>query len=430
MSIDRHAERALLGALLLDPSQIAKAARRLPPSMIGWTPHRQIYQVMIDLGERADLVTVTNRLASLGRLDDVGGATYLTALLTEVTVSALWPEYAEIVLRAYRVREIRAVGERLQHVTAEDAEDEAELASARLLELRRGAASVTIERMPEANLAALARLDRDHEGQILGVPYPLPQLNAISGGQLAGEVVVVVGLTGSGKSIFVDQSSVVAAKRGPALLCSNEMLPVDYHLRLLAREARVRLRRFRHPKQLTDGEMGQISRVMGEVADWPLYRCGNVFTVRALRLAIDAVTDDCGRPPVWAAIDWGQRLRPTRRRESRVAELDDLADEIMETAMTVKIPIMVAAQIDKHSAMSGAVRAETVRGGLGMAFAASVMIAIVLEDSTGQDDRRGSLVITKGRNIPEATIPVMLCGPFAQFVELDERAVLRPLCDR
>jgi replicative DNA helicase len=312
MSIDREAERALLGALLLDASQIAKAARRLPPSMIGWVGHRQIYQAMVDLGECADLVTVANRLASLGKLDDVGGATYLTALPNAVTVPALWPEYAEILLRAYQVREIRAVGERLQHVTADDADDETERASRRLLELRRSTAPATIERMREANLAAISRLSRACEGEDLGIPYPLPRLNSISGGQLAGEVIVVVGLTGSGKSMFVDQCSVAAATRGPALLCSNEMLPVDYHLRLLAREARVRLRRFRHPKQLTDDEMGRISRVMGEVADWPLYRCANVFTVRALRLAIDEVADDCGWPPVWAANAGGPQS-PGRR---------------------------------------------------------------------------------------------------------------------
>jgi replicative DNA helicase len=421
MCIDRQAERALLGALLLDPSQIPKAARRLPPSILGWTAHRQIYQVMVELGERADLVTVTSRLSALGKLGDVGSASYLAALPDEVAAPALWPEYAQIVQRAYQVREIRTLGERLTHVTIEDAGDETEWASARLLELRRSAVPATVVRMAEANRAALARLCRDHEGEIPGIPYPLPGLNAISGGQLAGEVTVVVGLTGSGKSVFVDQSSVSAVTRGPALLCSNEMLPVDYHLRLLARQARVRLHRFRHPKQLSDDEMRRLSGTMGEIAEWPLYRCANVFTVRALRLAIDEVADDCGRPPVWVGIDWAQRLRPSRQRESRVAELDDLADEIIETAMTVGIPIMLAAQVDKHSAMTGAVRAETVRGGLGMAFAASVMITIVLEDSNGQDDRRGTLVVTKGRNIPEATIPVMLRGPFAQFVELDNR---------
>jgi replicative DNA helicase len=88
-------------------------ARTLRPEDYYRDRHRVIYTAMLDLadrGEPVDLVTVTNKLSSMGKLDDVGGASYLAELPNFVPTSAHAGSYAEIVRDKAVQRSFIAIG--------------------------------------------------------------------------------------------------------------------------------------------------------------------------------------------------------------------------------------------------------------------------------------------------------------------------------
>jgi replicative DNA helicase len=411
----REVERAFLGALLLDSGEIRRAQSQVAPEMFGEARHRVIYQAMLDLGDRADVVTVVERLASLGTLDNLGGATYVAGLPNEATVGAMWPQYAEVVAERYREREYRRLGQELGYLATD--ENAVRIARA-ILNIARAGRRDDGMSWAEANEAVLAWQEQAQRSrdETPGVPFFLDPLNVATGGQMAGELIAVSAPTGHGKSVFLDQSFERACRRGPAVLLSNEMGVLDYHLRALARRSGVSIGHLRDPRRMDSREEQAVSRAMGEVAELPGIRTSRTFTFEAFRRKIDHAAERLG-PLCWIGLDWAQRLRPIRRHTSRVDDLDEIADALGELAQEYGVPIMFGAQIDKGSALSGTLRAETMRGGLGLPMAAHLIIAIALEEEPNPTGtRNGRLVITKARNAPELEIPVLLRGPVAEFV--------------
>ena len=73
---DPEAERAVLGAVLLDPGAMLHIIEKLQVDHYYLESHRIVYQACLDLhekGDAADLVTVRNHLTEQGRLEQVGG---------------------------------------------------------------------------------------------------------------------------------------------------------------------------------------------------------------------------------------------------------------------------------------------------------------------------------------------------------------------
>jgi len=74
------AERALLGTMLRERSIIGEVADLVCAEHFYGFGHQQIFTVIVALGERADLVTVAERLTAVNLMDEIGGVSYLAML--------------------------------------------------------------------------------------------------------------------------------------------------------------------------------------------------------------------------------------------------------------------------------------------------------------------------------------------------------------
>ena len=75
-----HAERTILGAMLVDPLAIVDATMLLKADDFALDSHRKIYTAMLHLSEvgyAVDIITVTEDLKRRKELDSVGGRAYL-----------------------------------------------------------------------------------------------------------------------------------------------------------------------------------------------------------------------------------------------------------------------------------------------------------------------------------------------------------------
>jgi replicative DNA helicase len=107
------AETGLLGAALLSAEAATAIVAELSADDFGREAHRIVFDAVAALvaaGVPVDTVTLTDRLARDGQLDEVGGATALSLLLDPLTCPspAAWPVYARIVLRGSRTRRVRS----------------------------------------------------------------------------------------------------------------------------------------------------------------------------------------------------------------------------------------------------------------------------------------------------------------------------------
>ncbi len=108
-----EAERAVLGAILLEPRNLVQAMKVLSPADFFKEGHRRIFSTIQSLAERSvsiDLLTLAEELRRTGALDEVGGPAALAGLVEEAVMAAHFPAYAGIVREKAARRELIRIG--------------------------------------------------------------------------------------------------------------------------------------------------------------------------------------------------------------------------------------------------------------------------------------------------------------------------------
>lgn len=186
-----EAEKAILGACLLNRPAIEHAIGALGDGRAFYRhAHQLIYQAIVavhDDGLDVDLVTVTARLQAQQRLEDAGGAAYVSRLTDGVPRSASISSYVQIVLEQAEFR------------------DAAARARAVVDAAYRGDSAAVAD--------ALARLSEPGGGRDLAAPYVLlsaddiasvpPAQAVIEGIAFAGSITVLVSESGTGKTFLL-----------------------------------------------------------------------------------------------------------------------------------------------------------------------------------------------------------------------------------
>lgn len=104
-----EAEMAVLGAMLLDKDAIEVAENMLHPEDFYREQDAIIYQAVLNLsraGKSADILTVTEELRRMGRLDDVGGIMYVNELPEHVITTKGIERHVDIVSGKAKLRRL------------------------------------------------------------------------------------------------------------------------------------------------------------------------------------------------------------------------------------------------------------------------------------------------------------------------------------
>lgn len=171
MALD--AERAVLGAMLLGPDPVARAASALKPSHFYFRAHAKTFEAALALharGTPVDLVTLAGELEARDELAQTGGPAKLATLSEAAFTAANLEHHARLVRLAYAARERARIGQALLDGVSTDP------AAARGLLERLEAVEREAEGEPASPTVSLSqaahaftRLDHEH----LRVPEPL-----------------------------------------------------------------------------------------------------------------------------------------------------------------------------------------------------------------------------------------------------------------
>ena len=121
-----EAERAVLGAILLEPESLPKAVEILKPADFYKEGHRRIFATMLGLFERSepvDLLTLSEELRRSGELDEVGGPAALASLVEEAATAAHLLSYAAIVREKALLRDLIRIATEIVGQSYEAKED-------------------------------------------------------------------------------------------------------------------------------------------------------------------------------------------------------------------------------------------------------------------------------------------------------------------
>ncbi|MFM7911179.1 MAG: replicative DNA helicase, partial [Bacteroidota bacterium] len=102
-------EQAVLGALLLEKEALSQVIDLLHPEVFYHDKNRWTFEAVRSLFEKSepvDLLTVTQELRSIGRLEEIGGPYYLTELTNRVSSAANIEFHARLLLEKFILREL------------------------------------------------------------------------------------------------------------------------------------------------------------------------------------------------------------------------------------------------------------------------------------------------------------------------------------
>ena len=104
-----EAEKAVLGALLLNDEYMHQVQEFLLPTDFYHTSHRSIFQAMLELvreEKRIDIITLQDTLSKTDQLEPIGGIVYLMALQEDIPSVGLISQHAKIIKEKAVLREL------------------------------------------------------------------------------------------------------------------------------------------------------------------------------------------------------------------------------------------------------------------------------------------------------------------------------------
>lgn len=272
-------EEAILGGILLDPIALSRVDDVLPdPSAFYVSAHREIYRVMLEMaakGKIIDLTSVFQTLKDKGLADKVGGQQKLIELLSTTIGTAAIDQYAEVVLEKYRRRQLRQIANDLMSIAADQERSLDELLDAaeqKLLSLSESSQKAGLRDLNSFLLEEISRIERIQAGELPAVlPTQYSDLDfMLQGGFRPGQLVIVAGRPGQGKSAFIGSMSRNIAKQGAKIaLFSLEMDGGSVGRRLLAAESRIESGRLLLGR-IADSEWEELGQAYSRLANLPI----------------------------------------------------------------------------------------------------------------------------------------------------------------
>ena len=269
-----ESEKSVLGAMLKSPAAVGTATDRLRPDDFADPANREIFDAMLTLAftsRKVDLITLDAELTRRGKLDMVGGGAYLVELTRMVPSAANVGAYIDIVLDKSKLRNVAKIAEAITRRTGADGADadkiieqiETACWDIRNRARQRDEGWITME---EAVIMAYEMAEREPDA----IPTGFKELdNFLCGGLWQGELIIVGGRPGKGKSSFMLASALNAAREGHKVgYFSLEMPPEQNGQRTLASASLVSISEQRKgPKHLTDQDWAAMSAGIERIHD-------------------------------------------------------------------------------------------------------------------------------------------------------------------
>ena len=250
---DELAERSVIGATLLNPDVILDVAESLRPDDFYFPAHQLIYQAVLDLfaqGSNIDVLIVAGRLDRINELERVGGAPYLHTLISEVPTAANARYYAEIVEEKSLLRQLVNAGTQVVQLGYEGEEGMevdaiVDQAQQKVFNITRNQSGEDYRPLSDLLKPTIDELTMIASGGALeaGVPTGFIDLDKLTNGLHAGQMIIIAARPGVGKSTlaldFMRSCSIHQNKT--SVIFSLEMSASEIIMRMLSAETEIKL---------------------------------------------------------------------------------------------------------------------------------------------------------------------------------------------
>lgn len=436
---DLQAERATLGAILLDATMVERVADWLAPSAFHLQKHDFIYGAMLACYARReppDLTTVAAELrrheeGECSRLEAVGGLAALMDLTHATSEPYRVETYARTVERTFRLRRLIEAGGEIAALgfdESADLRDTLDAAEQRLHAVTRDHAGDGFVSIAVAVQARAQQYGDVLDGEVPpGIASGLRELDELIGGFKPGQLIAIGARPGVGKTALLQSVGRYQAKvlgRHVAIF-SLEMSREELVDRFVAMETGYDLAAIRNHRIRGPQAEGPLYAAFGEVGTWPVSIDDTpglpIATLRARARALHRRTPlGCLFVDYLQLIGWG----PNDRNENEA--LTVISKGLKALARELEIPVVTLAQLNRNveRRSSYVPTLADFRGSGSVEQDADVVIFPYREEMHEREsDKIGiaELHVAKQRNGPRGVAACRFDAARAMFCNLDER---------
>ena len=236
-------EDSVLGAIMIEKDAYGTVADLLRPEVFYKDQNRYVYEAIRDLASKdqpIDLLSVGEKLRSLGTLDKAGGVVYIADLTRRVASTAHLRYHAQIIAQKATARDLIAMAAQIEEKGFDETQDIDELmqeAEAGIFEISQRSQKRDVTQIDPVIEEAFARMEKasKNDGSISGIPSGFHALDKITSGWQTPDLIIIAARPAMGKTAFVLSmaKNMAVDRKIPVAIFSLEMSNVQLVNRLI-----------------------------------------------------------------------------------------------------------------------------------------------------------------------------------------------------
>jgi replicative DNA helicase len=430
---DLEAERAVLGAILLNPPALFEACEIIGVEHLFLDAHRHVLQASVELQQAEvgiDLITVKNQLQKAEKLEACGGAAYLVSLTDGIPRAINVRHYAQIVKENANLRKLIHLGNEAM-TRAYQAEDSSkEILEGLQLELLKLSESGKSQGgwLKIADLVGEAFKDIEElthrKTDVSGLDTGFPDLNRLTQGFHPGNLIVIAGRPGHGKTsigLNIIANAILKHQKKVGLF-TIEMSAREITKRIMFADAEVDSHKA-GSGYISKDDWKRICASSGRLADTNLSLDeAGTLNIQELRSRSQQLAVSGGLDLI--VIDYLQLMSGmgSGRHSNRVQEISDISRGLKSLAKDLNIPIIAMSQLNREVEKEAKRRPRLadLRESGSIEQDADVVLFIWREELRERKEEnigQAELIIGKQRNGPVGeTVNLQFIKHFTKFV--------------
>ena len=353
---DLSAERAVLGGILLENDAL-NTVLEIPLAADDFysDANARIYECMSQLfaaGQPVDTITLRERLSIANKLHAIGGDEYLFSLTNTIPTVANIEAHAKIVREKAVIRRLIAACHEVaasgygDYGSMEEFLDQAERSIFNIAKHRLRTPYEHITDVVVRSFEAITKA-AENKQHITGLPTGFERLDRMTAGMHPGDLIIIAGRPGMGKTAFALNVALNACRmrKASAVVLSLETPKEQLANRLLCSEAKVDAGKLR-TGHLSRDDWPKLTAAAGTLSDLPFWLDDTpgltLMELRAKTRRLKA-EHDLGL----IVIDYLQLMRAGIKTDSREQEISEISRSLKGMAKELGLPVIALSQLNR-----------------------------------------------------------------------------------
>lgn len=427
-------EQAVLAGIIIDGSNWDNVADKLTVNHFTIDAHQRIFKALSGLalkGKPIDVITVADELETSGQWIDTqnGALYYVGSIAKESTGSANILHYVDLLIRDETKRRLQNAAMQISRLPGENIEtsEMIDKAESMLFAIQQSKVRGSGPQMMSNVLASfITSLEENPMAKTLATGFKdIDEL--LDGGVRAGELIVLAGRPGSGKTTLgMCVAQHVACKLDKEILVfSMEMKAEALASRMVSSLGMIEAHKLRtgkleeHDWSRLTGVIGLLSKNTIYIDDTPNLKPSELRArARRIKRQVPGLS--------LIVVDYLQLMSSDTKYENRVNEIGECSGALKSLAKELDIPVIALAQLNRNSVKGGEIKKPTMadlRDSGSIEQDSDVVGLIYHNEVDGNKTGTAQIIIDKQRSGKTGEITLTFEGRFNRFHDYTGPAV-------